>query len=321
MTSHVLGTPAELSLALKTANPGDVLRLKGPWPKITIKGYNRGAITIASYDKSRPAVIAGMDVSSSSWITFRDLEWAFPAVVGESATYAFGIKVASCQDIKFVRPHIHGTADNIPGNDITGLQIRGSTNVSVEGGNIHDVRNGIDEGGNDKTTIRTTTLHDIRIDGIVTSSSTNLLIELNRFLDFNHVGHVGGGGDHSDAIQSVSRAGHPDSLGVTIRDNLITQGKGREMQGIFFGQGKYDQVTITDNLIVGGNPNAIVLAASTNSVVDGNTVAQIAGAVDSAGRPLKLWIKAPGALGTNSVVTVKDRGAALIAAHRASQAH
>jgi Ca2+-binding RTX toxin-like protein len=269
-------TTAGLSTALSSARLGDVIQLApGAYAGVSINNFDvGGGVTITSQDPTRKAVITNMKVTYSSGLNFENLEFSYADAVDDAGTNAFGIKVQNSSDIHFRNDSMHGVLDADVTLDIGGLMFTSVSNISVENSEFQQLRVAINEGAADGAKFIGNNFHDIRADGIDTAKSTNVLIQNNNFSNFRHVT-----GDHSDAIQFFTGGQTVSSSNITITGNVFVQGQGVVMQGVWIndevGTLPFQNVLIRDNLVVGGNWNALVVGHGQNVTADANTIVQI----------------------------------------------
>jgi hypothetical protein len=276
VSTFTVNNTIALNAALKTAHAGDTIQLgAGSYSGVVINNFNvGGGITITSKDPKHVAVLTDLKVTGSSGLNFTNLEFSFAAAADEKGTNALGIKVESSSDIHFRSDSIHGTLDHNPLNDVVGLSFKQVSNVSVENSEFQQLRVAITEGKSTGVTITGNNFHDIRVDGVDNTASTNVVISGNNFSNFHHTA-----GDHSDAIQFFTYGQTVGSSNITIADNVIVQGQGEVMQGIFLqdevGSLPFKNVTIQNNMIVGGNWNGLMVKNAQNVTVTGNTLAKL----------------------------------------------
>src|SRR5688500_15215123 len=92
---------------------------------------------------------------------------------------------------------------------------------------------------------------DIRTDGMKGGGSSNVVIAQSYFRHF-HTAE----GDHPDAIQFWTTNTTTSASNITIVDNVIIQGNGGPVQGIFLGNEldiTYQNVTISGNFVSDGS--------------------------------------------------------------------
>jgi hypothetical protein len=276
--STTVHSSGELLSTLKSAHGGDTILLApGTYSGLSISNVDTvGGVTIKSQDPGQAAVLTDLNVDSSQGLNFSGLTLLTP--VGD--WHSFQFNVTNSSDIHFTGVDVHGTsadATQVKG----GLHIGTSSNVSVQNSQFYDLGVGMAEGQNDQVTISGNYFHDIRVDGIENTGTSDITIDNNYFSNFWHVGQVGSGGDHSDAIQFWSTGRNTAAHDITISNNLIVQGAGHPMQGIFVqdssGQLPYSHVTITGNAIVGGNPNGIQVVSANDVNISNNDVIALQG--------------------------------------------
>ncbi|MGS4946664.1 NosD domain-containing protein [Meridianimarinicoccus sp. RP-17] len=138
----------------------------------------------------------------------------------------------------------------------TGLNVNGSTGVTITGVELTDLRLGISLSGVHDTTVRDTEIHAVR-EGININDARNLLIEDNVFRNFTPwLTGKKSNIDHADMIQFWATQSDFGVHDLTIRNNLFRQDAGdRETQTIF-GHGR----------------NAGPDATLTNFTIEGNTI-------------------------------------------------
>jgi parallel beta-helix repeat protein len=276
VSTLIVSSVTQLNATLHTAHAGDVIELSpGTYSGVSIKGLNAGGVTITSQDTSNEAVLTGLQITSSSGLTFSGLEFSFP--MGDGTWGPHGITVKSSQDIHFASDSIHGVLNGDPTNDVIGIGFADSSNVSLTNSELQELRAGITVGSSDHVTISGNNIHDLRIDGIEGAGDDTVTISDNTFSNFHHVGTSATGGDHSDAIQFWTTNQTVGTSNLTITNNVIVQGAGRDMQGIFLqdltGKLPYQNLTVTGNLIIGGNWNGILVEDAKGLTLSDNIVA------------------------------------------------
>ena len=284
MTTFTVGSTSALNSALSNAKGGDTILLSaGDYAGINLSGLRfADAVTIKSADPSAPAVITGMKVTASNGLHFSDL--VVNVTTGPTGGYA--VRVDQSQDVHFDRVNFHGTLNNDPTDDGNALQFARSSNVAVRNSEFHEVKTGMNVGSTDGIEVIGNYFHDIRIDGFQGTHVTNALIAENLFTNFKHLD-----GDHSDAIQfwTSGRVPGESSENITIRNNVIVEGDGEVMQGIFMrdevGNVPYINIKILDNVILGGNWNGIAVNHALGVQVSGNDLAAQTRSGANAGLP------------------------------------
>lgn len=278
MTTINVSNSTELYRAINTAKAGDTIQLEsGVYSNVQIRGIKiDGGVTITSKDPEKPAVLTDLDVRDSSGLNFSKLEFSIEYARGTDP-----MKVLNSKDIHFNDINVHGSVDGIATNDTSAMQIRNSSDVTVENSEFHNLANGVTHLDSNGVQFSGNYFHDIRMDAIRGGGTSNLTVENNYFTNFRPAA-----GDHGDAIQVWNSNTTTAAQNIVIRENVIVQGEGGAVQGIFvtaqISKLLYQNVQVADNLIVGGLTNAITVNGADGVKIDGNVVAAVGS---------KIWIR------------------------------
>jgi nitrous oxidase accessory protein NosD len=228
-------------------------------PKLQNINFANG-VTVVSADPLHPAALDGVIMQNVSGLTFRDLE----------------IRVQGTQSGMSLNG---GSRDNFEGLDIhgkavgegSGLFIRSASKVQISNVEIHDVSGGINIMNTDGVTVRNNKIHDLQVDGMQVSGSSNVTISGNYLTNF-----FPKPGDHSDAIQFYTYGTKESAHDISITENTYVRGGGlANTQGIFMGnEAKIDYVniTISRNVIVGSLYHGLSISGADNLKVSNNVV-------------------------------------------------
>jgi hypothetical protein len=296
-----------LTAALSHAHAGDVIKLAAGnyTAPLVIQNFNPGgSVTITSADPNSEAVLGKTKIVNSSGLNFTNVEFSFP--LGDGTAGPVGITIRGSDSIHFTNDNIHGVLGAAPTNDMRGMDVSQSSDIQVVNSQFQDLFSAMSMGKSSNITVTGNNIHDIRVDGFEGAADTNVNISNNVFTDFHHIGYsgvvdpvTGKQGDHSDAIQFWTTGQTQGSSNLTITNNVITQGSGRDMQGIFIqdsvGTLPYQNVTVTGNLIVGGNWNGIMVDHAHGLNLSNNTVDTLSTQTQSP------WIKVMNSTGANLV--------------------
>ena len=269
VTTTIVTNSLGLTSALNAAHAGDVIQLAaGTYAPIKITGLNfSGTVTVTSADPTHLAVMQGLNVQSSSNLTFRGLEFAVNPTGGDSQ-----FSTMSSQNIAFDQLSVHGSLDGNSQNDAAGVIFRYSTNVSVTNSEFQQLKYGVSHDHATNVTVSNNNFHDLRSDGVRGGGSQQVTVANNFFHDFTPAV-----GDHPDAIQFWTTNTTRPGTDILVTGNIIARGGGSPMQGLFMrdeiGGMNYQRVTVTDNVVVGGLYNGIAVSNAKDVVVTGNTVA------------------------------------------------
>ena len=277
MATINVASAAALATAISGAKAGDTIVLAaGDYGKISIQ--NRafsGPVTIMSASGTDMAHFERLVVSGTSNITFKQIDIGGAPVVGETSTYVATIQNSS--NIIFDGAQFHGNLDGDPLKDRSGLSIRSSHHIKVMNSEFQDLLRGAWLQRSNNVEMVGNSFHDIRMDGIANSAVTNVLIDGNKFTNFHRQL-----ADHSDAIQFWQTNETTASTDIIIRNNVITQGTGTAMQGIFMrdesGTLPYERVLIENNLLYeSGYANGITVIGGKNITMRNNSAFSTAG--------------------------------------------
>lgn len=266
-----VSTTSQLVAALKNAKDGDVIALNsGNYSSVRLDNFDfKNGVTITSVNPDKPAVLTDLLVQNSGGLTFSHLEFA----AGANANM-FGFQFRGTHDITLDNLDVHASAGS-GGYDVSPLMIRNSTDVEITNSDFHHSWHGITMLDNKGVTIANNEFYDLRTDGIRGGGVSDLVVSGNVFTDFHAKS-----GDHPDAIQLWSTNQTEAAKNITITDNLVVRGDGDPVQGIFirdtFGKLPFENVTISENLIVGGIYNGIAVNGAKNLTINQNEVVSFA---------------------------------------------
>ena len=267
MADILCASAAELTAALGVAKAGDrILLQEGNYSNVQLKNLVFGsAVTITSADPGQPATLTGLTVSNSQGLVISNLHLDFSA-----PWTVWNAQILSSKDITLANLSIHGSLNGTPADDQSGILIRSSSGVRVTGSEFQQLDHGISLTDSSDVRVDNNRMHDLRADGIVAVGTSRVQIVGNSFTDFYPVS-----GDHPDAIQFLTRGATARATDIVVSGNLITRGSGGVIQGVFItdqiGLG-YDRVTVTDNVVIGGMYNGIMVTKTNGLVVGGNLV-------------------------------------------------
>lgn len=264
-------SPTELSAAISNAAPGDRFVLApGDYGNLTIKGRSFSpAITIEAADASRRPRFTSMRLSDLTGVKFENIFVAYGATSAPRTSFA--INMTRGHEIGFSNIEIEGAPDGDPNNDVTGINLRSSTQITIENSEFHDFFRGITSFDSDDVVITNSVFRNIASDGIVGRGVKGMLIENNLFTEF-HLSTVGT--IHPDAIQFWDSGAPRENRDITIRGNVVLRGNGEPSQGFFI---KSDQlaskeILIEHNVIQQSLLQGIYLQLADGAIVRNNTI-------------------------------------------------
>ena len=293
-----VSTAAELLNALHNCKGGETILLKeGIYGQLNLSASNIPAfasqVIIASADATHPAVLNGVDANGVGNLKFSALTFDYHATAGAALSIA-PFNFSNCTNITISGSKFDGdmaaglnSVDDGYGTG-SGLRVASSSNVVVEnnsftdfyrGGLFLDVTN-LTVSGNDISKISSDGLDFINVD--------NVSIKSNHIHDF--VFDLASS-SHADMIQFWTTGTTSPSTNIKITDNFLDAGAGNWTQSIFMsqdvvGQGltgtslNYQNVTISNNVIVNGHAHGITVGETNGLVIDNNTLIQQVSAAD-----------------------------------------
>jgi len=268
MTTYSVSTTKDLLTALSKAASGDTISLAtGTYANVNLANFKfASAVTITSANPDKPAILTDLMVKNSSGLTFSKLEFS-----ELTPSKLFGFQITGSSNITLDKLDVHGLPNVGSGQESAPLMVRNSTSVTITNSTFHDAQFGINIMDNKGVTITNNTFHDLRTDGIRGGGDSNVLIAQNAFTNFHPAS-----GDHPDAIQLWTTNTTASASNITIDSNLITRGTGAPAQGIFLrdqvGNLPFQNVTITNNAVLGALYNGIVVSGVESGTITGNTV-------------------------------------------------
>ncbi|OWK32467.1 right-handed parallel beta-helix repeat-containing protein [Sphingomonas mucosissima] len=268
MATISVSTSAELMAAATRARAGDTIALAaGNYDKVVLRDIKFAApVTITSATPDKPAEINGLKAFGVENVTFRNVVFADK---DWSTQYDFEIKNAA--KVSFDSVVIRGQEGEL-GYQSNPFMVRGSRDVSITNSEITHLRYGINMLDNTGVTVKGNYFHDLRADGFHGGGLSNILIADNVFTNFHPAA-----GDHPDAIQFWTANQKVSAENITITGNVVHRGNGGAIQGIFMGDETnvlpYKNVSISNNLVVGGMFNGIHVERADGLAVNDNIVA------------------------------------------------
>ncbi|HKC04190.1 MAG TPA: right-handed parallel beta-helix repeat-containing protein [Sphingomicrobium sp.] len=268
MTTYAVTTTAELMAAAQKAVGGDTISLaSGTYAGVLLQNINpASAITITSADALHPAVLTDLNVVGSSNISLSNLTLR----TGNDTTwYHFVVNDSSHVTMNHL---VFDGPGMTPLQDTTGLLVRSSSDVTITNSEFKNLVFGVCFLENSRITVSDSYFHDLRSDGIRGGGNSQIVYTNNFFTDF-HPNAI----DHPDAIQLWTVSETNAVSDVLISGNVMVRGTtGAPFQGVFIrdevGSLHYSNVTVTDNILLGGHYNGMTFDGVNNGLVTGNVV-------------------------------------------------
>lgn len=302
MTTYNVSTTTQLASALTKAVGGDTIALAAGKYSVNISNRRPGsAITITSQSITSPAQITWLKVENSSNFRFKSVDIGRALTSSESISSATMAKISLSANITFDAVRVRGSLDGNPKNDGVGLAIANSTGIKVINSNFQQLFRGLVLSGVEDAQVLNNKFHDIRSDGIDGISIRRVRIDGNTFTNFYK-----SSGDHADAIQFWTTGTTKATTDVVIANNVVMQGKGGSIQGIFMrdelGTLPFQRITIENNLIYeAGMPNGIAVIGAKDIIIRRNT------AISRNDDTPRIWIRTETVTGATIEKNVADQ--------------
>lgn len=276
--------PGDFNIKLASLVAGDILELAAG---------DYGALVFSNLHYDSPITIRGGSFSSvafsrASGITLDGAQVTLTPTL-TSTNNAQAIRVWSSDHIVITNATITGglaingvdpsaTALDATGNVLglptgKGVNFESSNDCAITNSDISVFHKGITFGLGSNITVSGNTIHELRTTPISGTAISGLIITGNHSWD-SHPWNFGGSGDHGDRIHIwTDKTSIP---GVVIADNLLEQGAGDPMLGIYLddnGKGLgFPDAVITGNTVNDGNGQGILLENVSGTVSDNTLI-------------------------------------------------
>lgn len=262
-----VANPAELRDAVaQLRGSGGIIRLRpGTYDLIEIADMRFSSpLILEAGEGGTPPIVQALNIRNVQNLQIRGL--TFEPADGK-ASGGHIVTVETSRDIVVSRNLFQANTRN-PSQRIRAALFREVSGVTAE----DNVISGLDRGFiyNRSSTVKVThnLFQKLTTDALNFFECDTVAIEGNRFLEFKV-----DPGQHADYIQFWTRGAKVASRNIVIRHNVMLQGTGDPVQGIFMdndGDIEYADVTIERNLIVQGSPHGITIVRAANVNIKDN---------------------------------------------------
>ena len=265
MTTYTVSTEADLLKYTASASNGDTILVKpGTYSGIILQNIAKtGNVTITSADPLHPAVLMDLLIRNCQGLTISNFDMY--------ATKDMPFQVTSgSQRITIDQVDVHGTLNGTSSDDVRGMIVRDSTNITVSNSHFHELTAALGFSNGQYVTFANNRFELIRDDGISGGGASNLTITGNVFTDFDHVGAI-----HPDAIQIWTSNTTTAASDIAISNNVFSRGNGAVVQGIFVTDQvglPYKNLSITNNVVIGAMYNGVWVDGADNVTMTDNVV-------------------------------------------------
>ncbi|KAB7644947.1 right-handed parallel beta-helix repeat-containing protein [Polymorphobacter fuscus] len=208
-----------------------------------------------------------------------------PVTINATGAVVKGLRIWDSKGIIWRGGTIHAPSGNVGHGPVAyGADIRRADTLTIDGATFTNALRGAVVADSRNLVVRNAQFKGLQSDGLDVAGSSHVLIENNRFTDFDPVKATGNkadgtwkDGDHPDAIQMWTTPTNKRVTDVVIRGNTVDG----DTQGInFFGPrgDGYARVKIEDNDVRVAYPAAISLGGCDDCSVRNNRIKAAPGA-------------------------------------------
>lgn len=270
-------TRFDLPAALKVAKSGDVITLPpGDYGDVRLSAKFDGVVTL----KGKGATFRSLFLDGCVGLTLdgASFDWTPTATALDhenAVTVRGGTGVVLSELLLRGRPAIAGDDAGWPIG--RGIYVEGASNVTVQRCDVSGFHRGLVGFKAPKLSILLNDIHHNRATTIVVTTAPGLIVRGNH-LHSSKPKNYGGSGDHGDFVAVLGVAGDPVWQGLIVADNLLDQGDGDPIMGVMIGQGGgFEDIQITNNVVLGGHTQALLLGKVLSGEVRGNVARRIGG--------------------------------------------
>ncbi len=279
----------ELTTALATAQPGDVIELAaGNYADVVLDGYEfSSAVTLRSLDPQSPAIFDTLFIKNSSFLTLDAIKVEHILEPGEP-DWSAAFRIDKSDNITVVNSQVSGSADANHTNDGQGLLVLDSDNIVLADNQFHDLKTALSVGRSEHVEVRDNSFVDIRSDGLNLANVRHVTADGNTFSNFHPAFELG---DHPDMIQLWNDGSYGDMSDIVISNNTLSQAEGGNVQAIFI-QGAIagangslpppaHDILIEGNVIDTGAAQGIWVSNANDTTISNNTLTAADGGAGS----------------------------------------
>ena len=253
--------------AVQFAADGDVIKIApGTYSNIILRNASfANGVTVTSADPNNPAVITDMKVRGSDGLTFSNLS------LTNTGNLNLAFQFSGSSNLTLDNLNISGVAGSAAAMNAQLMIIRDSSNIQLTNSEFSYGYHGVSLLNTSFATVQGNYFHDLRTDGVRGGGNSDYTIRSNVFTNFHPAV-----GDHPDAIQLWTNNTSTSASNIIIDSNIVMRGNGSPTQGIFMrdisGTTPFQNVVVTNNVVVGGRYNGIAISGVSNGFFADNIV-------------------------------------------------
>lgn len=260
MTVNV-STLSALITTLKSAAPGDTITLSpGYYGVLEIDNFKFGSPGVTIKPQTGGVSCSQLVMGGCSWVNIAGIECYRQDGGWDGVVY-----ISNCANVSLDSMKIHSKPVALNAYVNLAVMIRSCTGCSITNSELYECTSILDLYESNTCKVQSNYVHDFETDGILCAGSSNNTIGRNRITNaFPTIG------DHPDAIQLFATAAFPNPSGNVIGNNVIKQGSGLKMQGIFCED--QSNLIITTNAMAGTMYNGISISRCKVALIKNNFV-------------------------------------------------
>lgn len=292
MSLIFVSSSQELDAALRLATGGEqIILAPGHYGDLSMITKGRDdfqfpdTVTIRSDNPANPATFSSVDVRDAANVTFDGILFDYQFEAGDQI-FSRPFNFMSSENVTIRNSTFDGdVAEGISAADdgygfAIGLSVRASEGVVIENNEFHTFHRGLSMSETSDVVVSGNEVHSIRMDGMNFAEIQGIVIENNHIHDFE--GSLNST-DHRDMIQFWTNGTDQPSTDIVIKGNILDIGEGTFTQSIFMRNDMvdrglagyemfYQNISITDNVILNGHSHGIYVGETDGLVISSNTV-------------------------------------------------
>lgn len=248
---------------------GGTIRLKpGQYAAIAFDDFSRnGPVRLTAAEYAEPPVVNRISIRNSRNIRIEGLR--FVPGGGETKS-SYLINVDRSDRVALHRNQFVALATQ-PEQRVRAVRVDRSANLDFQNNSVADLERGFVFSQSHAILVAHNDMKGMTTDGTNFAEVEDVVIRQNRFSDFHT-----DPGQHPDCIQFWTNMTTRPSRNIEIANNVMLQGGGTPVQGVFMRSEAsilYENVTIRDNILIGGAPHGITLDYAKGARIERNLAA------------------------------------------------
>lgn len=264
-----VASPQDIEAALKQVpKEGALLSLKpGRYDQIMIRGAYAGPVRLVPADRKQPPEIHRLVIRNSRDIHVEGMDFR---PTGSEAQSGYLVSVDGVEGISLEKNRFTALPDQGE-KRVRAVRIDRSSQATLRDNIVEGLERGFVFAELRGIRVEHNSFSGLTTDGLNFVDVDNVIIQKNFFTDFRT-----DPGQHPDYIQFWTSRGKRSSTGIEIAYNVMLQGSGTPVHGVFMDNDDaipYKDISIHDNLLVGGAPHGLTVELAEGVSMERNLVA------------------------------------------------